>query len=233
MIEEVQVIRSDGIPVYHYTKGESFTDGSFLEASFFTAINSFGTELGNGEIREVIFSGKKYLVKSSNEYIIIFSGLGEDDMKQYQESIVAVSKKLDEYIADHMDSWKGVFILEERSEEIFKAFNEMLREMEVVDATPTNYSTFQNRMNNLLFKAVGYEPGRCNIGQEGVYARLYYAMASLVVSLVILLILTVLGLPPIYRLLTIPTNFGAILAYMQARNRFCVSSALQGTVNMR
>ncbi len=234
MIDEVQIIRPDGIPVYHYTKGETFNDSSLLEASFFTALNSFGNELGNGEIRKIIFSGKSYLVKSTDNYILTFASDDLESLNPYERLIEEACTRLDSYISSNEDRWRRTYILEERSVEVFDQFNALFHEINIVpEEEEMDFSSFRDRVNRFIFDSVGYRPGSCNIGKEGVYSRYLKGALALIVSLATVLIIAILDLSPIYRLLTIVPNTFAAFAFLQAKNRFCVVNALDGQVDMK
>ena len=79
-----------------------------------------------------------------------------------------------------------------------------------------------------------YAPGACNIGPDEIARRRKAAVAGLVASVVLAVVLVALGSPQggTERLLVALPLTGAAIGWIQARRRFCMAYGLAGTFNL-
>jgi hypothetical protein len=81
---------------------------------------------------------------------------------------------------------------------------------------------------------LSYAPGACNIGPDEIARRRKAAVAGLVASVVLAVVLVALGSPQggTERLLVALPLTGAAIGWIQARRRFCMAYGLAGTFNL-
>jgi len=73
-----------------------------------------------------------------------------------------------------------------------------------------------------------YTPGACNIGRAEIVRRRVFGIVALGLALGLLLVLLVIGAPPLARWLVLPFLWGGFVSLEQARRRFCVAFAYGG-----
>lgn len=75
-----------------------------------------------------------------------------------------------------------------------------------------------------------YEPGVCNIDQKGVKLRRIVALLVGICGTITLIILFLLGVPPILRYISASSfAFGVTLISFEASKQFCVFNGLNGS----
>jgi hypothetical protein len=79
--------------------------------------------------------------------------------------------------------------------------------------------------------AGGYVPGACNIGPWEIRRRRVAALVGFGITTVTFVLLVVVGAPAWTRLLLILPLGGSLVAWLQARRRFCVQYGLRGVWN--
>ena len=79
--------------------------------------------------------------------------------------------------------------------------------------------------------AGGYVPGVCNIGQAEIARRRRAGHVALVATVVLLLGLVGIGLPPVVRLLVAVPAAVAAACYLEVRYRFCAGLGSLGLFN--
>ncbi len=77
----------------------------------------------------------------------------------------------------------------------------------------------------------GYVAGACNIGPWEIRRRRRSAIAAIAAAVALLAILVAAGAPALTRLLLFLPLWGAGVAWLQARRRFCVAFAMAGLSN--
>ena len=241
MINEIYVIQESGIPIYFHNQ-EQIVDGVqlmddfyTLHAGFFAAIVQFGTELTQDELKYIVFNNRTYGVKKSKSVFIVFS-----ENKQMDGNTLNSLEKLLDSASNFLDN-----SLEGKNLNIPFAMNEpemdavvndfskfLISEKIIADGLTIDPSKVKLQIKNFVFKAVGYEPGKCNIGPRERLMRLTIGMTSITVGMLLFALFIILQLPAGYIFfLTIPFAMGFIGIY-QYFFKFCVSNGIRKTYNM-
>ena len=242
MINEVYVIQTSGIPLYYYnydqivSKTQINDDFYTLQAGFFAALVQFGSELAKDELRYVIFDNKTYAIKRSNDLYVVFSEniqLSVDQLKELDKKLESaslfISEKLDDSEVDVSFAVNRIQI-----EQIVGSFSDYLYKEKIIEKEEVlDKTVLKNQVQKFVFKAVGYEPGKCNIGQRERMLRLTMGMVSLIIGLAYFALAALFPLIPEWTIFFtfIPFSIGFIGIY-QSFFRFCVSNAFRKVYNM-
>ncbi|MHA2502839.1 MAG: hypothetical protein ACXAE3_08220 [Candidatus Kariarchaeaceae archaeon] len=228
-IIEVQLINSAGLPVYyHNNTGEGNYDDSsmILQSSFITAIGTFATELQNGEVKLIQFELKKYLMTRAKEFSLIFTSSSPDInmVDTYNGKINEVKDYLDtKLLQDNLDfeSPHSASL-----DDLLIDFDSYLRKEKLVVGGEYERNSIREDVRSLIFKSVGYEPGKCNIGRSERIRRLNFGLTFFIISAVLLTAIVLLNLPSYLIFGLFVTNFLGFLGLLQYFYRFCTTNAL-------
>ena len=234
MINEIQVIKAGGIPLYHYASDESDDDLKILQASFFTAISSFATELQNGEMKLIVMDKKSYLLRRESNYTIIFASLvedHEDNIKFHETDLLNALSYFGERVQFHKVSPDTLDI--QLYDQPLTDFDKYLKENELIPKDMgVDVPRFRTGISNAIFKSVGYEPGVCNIGRAERFRRLSFGMTWLVISFGIYFAIEALNLNNYFKIVLVIPNFLGFLGVLQYFYRFCTTNAMKEIYNM-
>jgi hypothetical protein len=234
MIDEVEVISSGGVPIYYHSNEGPKNDAHFLlQASFITALTQFANELKNGQVKLISMERKNYLLKKSNSMIIIFTSqeTSAPEFLNYEGEITDVSEyinnKLVEYKIDPQEIDTSKF------DQPMKDLNVYLTEKKLIE-NPLEYDggSFRGGLNSLIFRSVGYEPGKCNIGRAERMRRLSFGLTFFTLSFVLFTLFLIFELDPVFRLILAIPNFLGFLGFFQYFYRFCTTNALSESYDM-
>lgn len=233
MIDEIQVINAGGIPIfYHHKDGHKEDTSYLLQASLITALSQFAKELNNGEIKLISMERKNYLLKKEDNFILIFTSTDEDPLNiiEYENDITKASHYLNEqFISSNLTEVSGDMELYDRP---INEFRRYLSDENLIDLDDYDASGFRSEVSNLIFKSVGYEPGKCNIGRAERMKRLAFGMIWFTISFVAFAGLLIYELNPLYRLILIIPNFFGFLGLYQYFYRFCTTNAMKEQYSM-
>ncbi len=227
MLEEIQVLADSGVPLYYFSQNQADAEDTtqYLKASFFAAVANFASELQNGEVRLVLMDRRKFLVNRARNLLIIFET--DPESPGFEEGLAAFSAFLDEFMNRYgnpteLQNWQLAEI---------NAFLE--KEGLIPEQSKSNIESMRQRLENSLFRTVGYVPGQCNIGRRERLQRLTFGLVWLLLSLVITVLLLEFSLPPELALILIVPNFLGFLGVLQYFYRFCTTNAIKGKFTMR
>lgn len=233
-IEEVEVISSGGVPFYyHSNSGKEQDDAYLLQASFITALSQFADELNNGEIKLISMEKKHYLLTKSPNFTIIFTSNDEepDTLISYRPQITDVK----EYLNTKLEQ-TDLDLMNPNNQELDKPiqdFDAYLKHLDLVEGeNKYSSSTIKQDLDNLIFKSVGYEPGKCNIGRAERMKRLVFGLTGFTVSLLIYAVIFIFSLPTLLVAVLVIPNFFGFLGLFQYQARFCTTNALSQQYDM-
>jgi len=91
----------------------------------------------------------------------------------------------------------------------------------------------QRKYRKFIFKSMGYEPGKCNIGPLERQKRLAVGMAGFIVTLLTLWLMITFGVQKELRLLLFFPLMWSFIGFYQYFFRFCVANGLAKKAVMR
>ena len=113
------------------------------------------------------------------------------------------------------------------------SFDKHLKEEKILETTTSiNSNEFREKVDNALFRAVGYTPGVCNIGLKERYFRLSWGIGTIAFSLILFLLMLIFDIDKSYRLLLYLTNAVGFSGILQYFHRFCVANGINKQYNM-
>jgi hypothetical protein len=241
MINEVYVIQESGIPLYYYnydqiTSNIELRDEFYtLQAGFFAALVQFGSELANDELRYIVFDNRTYGIKRSTDIYIVFSEnvqLSVDQLKDLDKKLETASAYLGKKLeGSNIDITYAVN--EDQMDEIVGNFSNFLVKEKIIEKEGViDVGRVKKQVQNFAFKAVGYEPGVCNIGNKERMKRLATGMVSIAIGLALFAVIFLVGLPEwtvFFLLIPFFLGFNGIFQYFY---RFCVTNALTKKYDM-
>ena len=242
MINEVYVIQDSGIPLFYYNYDQLVSEDSIpddmhtLQAGFFAAIVQFGVELAKDELRYVVFDNRTYGIKRNQDIYIVFSEnvqLNVGQLEDLDEKLTTASKFISERFAGKpLDITMAVN--EQAMDKLIGDFSSFLVKKKIIhEDAQLDASKLKKQMRNFVFKSVGYEPGKCNIGKKEKMRRLSVGMIFISIGLALFI--------PIALIPSIPawTTFFLIIPFFMGFNgiyqyffQFCVTNALKKQYNM-
>lgn len=242
MIDTLLVISKGGIPLFDFDKelGSSMeNDSMIIQSGFFTAINSFAQDIEANELRYVVFDSRTYLLAKAEELLIVFGKNGSINLSEIPD----LDKKLlatVKYLQDSLrrQSWSGEeYPTEEQLNNLYQNLGDYLYNNNLLAYKPNvSNRRSQKAIKKALFKSVGYEPGKCNIGPAEQQRRLNYGILWIAIGVVSgLLMLNYLPSEPMFQLLRIiliiPFFIG-FQGFYQYFFKFCVTNAFSKRYNM-
>lgn len=241
MINEIYVIQESGIPIYYYNydqikDGVQIKDDFFmLQAGFFAAMVQFGSELTQDELKYIVFNRRTYGVKKSKQVYIIFNENKEMDtdmLKLLDKKLDVASSFLNESLAGkNIDI--SYLVNTSEMDSVVNSFSRFLVDEKIIaNTSPIDTSKVKSQVRNFVFKAVGYEPGKCNIGPKERMLRLTMGMISIAFGMLLFALFVILDLPEWSVLFLIIPFFMGFIGIYQYFFRFCVSNALQKQYKM-
>ncbi len=244
MINEVYVIQDSGIPLYYYNHDQLVSDDDFsddlhtLQAGFFAAIVQFGAELAKDELRYIVFDNRTYGIKRNNDIYVVFSEnvqLTVGQLDDLDKKLITASDYLNMKLEGKpLDITMAVN--EAEMDTIVGDFSDFLVKENIIQGDiPIDKGKLKKQVRNFVFRSVGYEPGKCNIGKRERMQRLSVGMISISIGLALFAVIFLTGLYINYSwlvfFLVIPffLGFNGIYQYFF---KFCVTNALKKQYNM-
>jgi len=177
---------------------------------------------------------KHYLLTRSPEFIVIFTSrdeTGPETLMNYQPQIGEVKNYLDETLLQmNIDLNQPN---NTRLDQGVDQFHQYLLDKQLIQQEKTfQSSSFREQLNSLVFKSVGYEPGKCNIGRAERIQRLSVGLASFVISFVLYALILILSLPSWTVWILVIPNFMGFNGVLQYFYKFCVTNGLTQQYDM-
>lgn len=234
MLEEVQIIQSNGIPIYSYGK-ESEDHLRIIQAGFFTAMSNFSKEINVGQLKSIIFDERQYRLRKAGTFLFVFSDSEEkthEKSKNLEEKLLQVSDKFVEEINKKNLTGEEPDIIV--FDEPLVAFNQELINKNLIkeDKLVFEPKKSRKRIQNMLFKSIGYTPGQCNIGKRQRQKRLVIGLISFLISVFILIPLIYFDMDRSLRLLLVIPNIAGFLGFYQSFFKFCVANGISEKYTM-
>jgi hypothetical protein len=248
-IDEVFVIQDSGIPLFHWSRmdEDNESDEYILQSSLFQALSAFAQEMAHDEIKFVIFENKSYAIKNIGKHRmkLVFGHFSPDvDLKNSEKYIHGTSGYISGFMAGNYPEGLNDFV-----EKHTKHFNEtvkghLIKENIIpspeIDKIMTDKQNRQ-RVQDFLFKSLGYKPGQCNIGPQERQRRLLTGFGFAALSLLILIGLiyfekTFVDYSETLRYLRLIIVFPLFMSFQglyQYFFKFCVTNALKNQYSMK
>ncbi len=242
MIDTLMVISKGGIPLFDFDKelGSSLeSDSMVIQSSFFTAMHSFSQDIGADELRYIVFDKRTYLLAKAEELLVVFGKNGSINLSEIPDldtKLLSTVKYLKESLRSQ--GWSGEeYPTEVQLNNLYQNLGEYLFNNELLRYKPNvSNRRSQKAIKKALFKSVGYEPGKCNIGPAERQRRLNYGILWVAIGLIGgLLMVNYLPSDPIFRLLRlilILPFFIGFQGFFQYFFKFCVTNAFSKRYNM-
>ena len=192
MINEVYVIQDSGIPLFYYNYDQLVSEDTIpddmhtLQAGFFAAIVQFGVELAKDELRYVVFDNRTYGIKRNQDIYVVFSENVQLNVGQLED----LDKKLNtasEFISDRFAGKPldiTMAVNEQAMDQLIGDFSSFLVKKKIIqEDVALDTGRIKKQMRNFVFKSVGYEPGKCNIGKKEKQRRLSVGMIFISIGL--------------------------------------------------
>ncbi|MCY3412849.1 MAG: hypothetical protein INQ03_14525 [Candidatus Heimdallarchaeota archaeon] len=230
MVSEIQIIEKSGIPIYYYSDlvVDDADNRMYLEAGFFTAITQFALELNQGEIKSIALEQKTYLLSKTPEVILIYStdeNNLREDIRSIGETSSFISLSVTKYNISSSSSNKEF-------EPFINDVNKYLKEQGLIKDEGQQYTGVRDKVQSLVFKSVGYNPGECNIGPQQKLMRLSAGLGFTILSIILFGAMVLFNLSNLLLIPLFIINFFAVQQYVQVRANFCIANALMGQYNM-
>jgi len=242
MINEVYVIKDSGIPLFYYNYDQLVSDDPVsddrhtLEAGFFAAIVQFGVELANDELRYVVFDNRTYGIKRNQDIYVVFSEnvqLSVGQLEDLDKKLSTASEFISERFAGKpLDI--AMAVNEEAMDKLIGDFSSFLVQKEIIqEDVPLDTGRLKKQVRNFVFKSVGYEPGKCNIGKREKMKRLSVGLIFITISLALFSVIALIPSIPVwitfFLIFPLFMGFNGIYQYFF---RFCVTNALKKQYDM-
>lgn len=228
-VEEIYIINEAGLPIFYYKKDEYIKEDSgkedyTLRAGLFNAINQFVSELED-KLKYIVLEKKSYYLSENKSLLLIFGAKGRPDPTKVEQEMINVSTYVQQLLAETKLNTSIVNM--QKLGKVFNNLNNYLVQEQIIESDiKTDEIETKERIQNVIFKTVGYEPGKCNIGSKERLQRLILGLSSIVLSFVGFFAILYFGFPQWIRLaLSVPLFFGFLGIY-QYFFRFCVKNAL-------
>lgn len=203
--------------------------------------------MAHDEIKFVIFQNKSFAIKNIGRYQmkLVFGQFSSDiDLKNSEKFIHGASGYISGFMAGNYPEGLNDLI-EQQSYHFNKTIKDHLIKENIIpapegDKVKTDEQN-RKRVQNFLFKSLGYKPGQCNIGPLERQRRLLTGFGFGLLSLVILIGIVYLeGLLPDYeqilrysRLIIVIPLFMTFQGIYQYFFKFCVTNALKNQYSMK
>ncbi len=236
-IDEVYVIEDSGVPLYYYRGQVTMLDENIyaLQSGFFTALASFGNEIGEGELKLIAFEEKTYAL-SQTGYVLVIYGLkgkfDEIEINEIGDELLKTTNHVAELLPTE-ESDIGNRLGKRKMDNFIDSFgNFLVREGIIDEPVKEKAKDFKTQLQSLLYKSIGYQPGVCNIGRSERLKRLTNGLLMYILTLVLYGFIIFLEWPTwlVFFLL-----FPLLIAFMQLFQysfKFCVKNALSRQYNM-
>ncbi|MFX1532611.1 MAG: DUF2892 domain-containing protein [Promethearchaeota archaeon] len=228
-VEEIYIINEAGLPIFYYkkdelTKEDSRKEDYTLRACIFNAINHFVSDLED-TLKYIVLEKRSYYLSENKSLLIIFGAKGKPDPAKVEQEMTSVSTYVQQLLSETKVNTSIVNL--QKIGKVFNNLNNYLVQEHIIEGDiKTDEIETKEKIQNLIFKTVGYEPGKCNIGSKERLQRLILGLSSIVLSFVGFIAILYFSLPQWIRLvLSIPLFFGFLGIY-QYFFRFCVKNAL-------
>ena len=236
MINEVYVIDTGGLPVFYYNKDEPMVDdgSSLLFAGLFTALSNFATELSNEEIKFIEMETRSYAInKTSEEYLLVF-GQQEytaADVPIIKEQLASAAEKLHTILAQN--NVTSSYLTNTQYDSIVTDFSVYLMTEKIVkDEIPIELRSVKKKVQGMIFRAVGYKPGQCNIGPYEQNKRLNWSILGFFITTILFLLILNFELSKWTRLLLFFPLLISFMNFYQYYFKFCVINAVSRKYDM-
>jgi len=239
---EIYLVSEGGLPLFYYNADKPEMDDEddeyVMQAGFLSAINQFGmAELGQDEVKYVVFDQKGYIYTKKTNFVVIFSKIGENltqKMKDLEETVQEAGSYVEEILETTEFARPPDKFGPKENEKLAARFNQTLRDNKtIVDETEYDAQKAQSQVKKAIFRSIGYKPGECNIGPVERQKRLIQGLSFILVGLLGYLAIIYFKLPD---LLILALFFPFIMGFMgfyQYFFKFCVNNALNKRYQMR
>jgi len=236
------VINNSSLPLFSYDKQnkktELVSDDEILLSSFFSAITNFAEQLKADDLKYIIFEKRSFALKKTTDFTIVFSKyatFSDTELPKVQELLESTSNYLLNLLTDEGLLNSKLALQDSTLKTITEKLAKYLLDNGIViDADFKFDPLFVQRIHRkYIFKTIGYEPGKCNIGPQERQKRFILGLYGIILTLVTYFGITALALPHVFILLLFFPLFLSFLGIYQYFFKFCVTNALSKRAVMK
>lgn len=242
LIDSIMVINKSSLPLFSYdkkaTKDEFITDDEILVSSFFSAIINFASQLKADELKYIVFDKRSFVIKKTSDFTIIFSTyskVNDSEINQLENTLDSTSSYLLKLLRDEGLLVDNPILKESVLKTMVDKFAKYLLDNGIIIDNNFDFDPLyvQRKYRKMIFKSIGYEPGKCNIGPQERQKRFIMGLYGFILSLITYLGITALSLPHEYILLLFFPLTMSFIGFYQYFFKFCVRNGLSKRAVMR
>lgn len=237
MIDEILIIR-ESVPIFYYNKNPKvqLTENWYLlQSGFFVALSQFANETTEQKLKYVALESRVYALDEVSDILLIFGEEEEINDKLLKQLQADIDKSV-KYLGYLLEKYnvEGSILNTRQLDGIATDLGYFLKEEEIVqEEQEMEQDLTRNQLQKFIFKSIGYEPGKCNIGPEERSKRLMTGVVGMGLAFLAFPFFLIFKLPPWSSLiLTIPV-FLAFFGFYQYFFRFCVTNGLTKRYSMK
>lgn len=236
------IISNSSLPLFSYDKQnkktELVSDDELLLSSFFSAITSFAEQLKADDLKYIVFEKRSFALKKTSDFTIVFSKyatFSDTELPEVQQLLESTSNYLLKLLTDEKLLNSNQVLRDSTLKTITDNLARYLLDNGIIiDADFKFDPLFVQRIyRKYIFKTIGYEPGKCNIGPQERQKRFIIGLYGLILTLLTYLGITTLALPHEFILLLFFPLFMSFLGIYQYFFKFCVTNALSKRAVMK
>ena len=242
MLDSIMVINNASLPLFSYDrfapKNELVTEDEMLQSSFFSAIINFSAQLKADELKYIAFDKRSFVLRKQSDVTVIFSKysqINEVDLPALEETIKQTANYLVKMLEQEGLLKDNPLLKEDSLRKILENFSKYLLDNGIIIDANYDFDPLytQRKYRKFIFKSMGYEPGKCNIGPLERQKRLAVGMAGFIVTLLTLWLMITFGVQKELRLLLFFPLMWSFIGFYQYFFRFCVANGLAKKAVMR
>lgn len=236
------VINKSSLPLFSYDKNakktELVTDDELLISSFFSAIINFAGQLKANELKYIVFDKRSFVVKKTADFTVIFSTyskINDSEIGKLENLIETTSSYLLKLLKDEGLLANSPILKESVLKKMVDKFAHYLLDNGIIIDADFDFDPLyvQRKYRKMIFKTIGYEPGKCNIGPQERQKRFIIGLNGFILTLISYIVITALSLPHEFTLLLFFPLTMSFIGFYQYFFRFCVRNGLSKRAVMR
>jgi hypothetical protein len=236
------VINKSSLPLFSYDrrakKDEFVTDDEMLLSSFFSAIINFAEQLKADDLKYIVFDNRSFVLKKSSDFTVIFSTYSkfkDAEITKLEELIESTSKYLVTLLKEEGLLTDSPILQESVLRSLVNNFAKYLLDNGIIIDAEFEFDPLyvQKKYRKMIFKSIGYEPGKCNIGPQERLNRLIVGLLGLLATVIVFAGMIIFDLPQFYRIFLFFPITWCFIGFYQYFFKFCVFNGLTKKAVMR
>lgn len=224
------------MPIYFYNRNpqEKMNDDWYLlQSGFFVALTQFANELEDEQLKYIIMERHIYAFDEVSNLLLILGDtekISESLLNNLQGTLGTTSQFLNELLVRY--NLTGVQKSSQQLEAFNHDFTNFLKVQGLIESDSPIDPAERSKLQKFIFKTIGYEPGKCNIGPAERLKRLIRGIFGFLIAVVAALFIFFIPLPYwTTAFLAIPLflGFNGLFMYFF---RFCPGNAMKNKYNL-